>query len=313
MKKLITILAMLLIAATSYNQSSRRTANSEQTAQRNEARSNNASANHSVQDRNERKDNTSRSDNTQVNTRRTNTGNSQGRTETQSIRSRESSATSTSRSRNNTNTQRSNTQVTNNTSRRGTSDSEHTTPHRSTSGTYVRSSGNQNTVYVSTRRYTGTHTVVHHYHTPPPSREYRAKHYAYRIPVSLSIIWTPAMHGHYIRFYPLVTYWHYSYGYRIANVSAYFAEYYMGEVMTVYGRISEVYYSRSTDEYFLYYGPYYPYQDFTVVIPGWIARQYSRRPERYFDNRYLAVTGLIASFQGEPEIIVNESFQIHLY
>jgi len=304
---------MLLIAAISYNQSSRRTANNEQTAQRNEARSNNASANHSVQVRNERKDNTSRSNNRQVNTGRTSTSNNQRQAETQSTRSRESSATNSSNSRNNTNTQRSNTQVTNNTSRRGTSHTEHTVPHRSTPGTNIRSSGNQNTVYVSTRRYTGAHTVVHHYHTPPPNREYRAIHYAYRVPVSLNIIWTPAMHTHYIRFYPMVTYWHYSYGYRIENVSAYFAEYYMGEVMTVYGRVSEVYYSRSTDEYFLYYGPYYPYQDFTVVIPGWIARQYSRRPERYFDNRYLAATGLITSFQGEPEIIVNESFQINLY
>jgi hypothetical protein len=111
----------------------------------------------------------------------------------------------------------------------------------------------------------------------------------------------------------MVTYWNYYPGYRISNVSAYFAEYYMGEVMTVYGKVKEVFYSRSTDEYFLYFGAYYPYQDFTVVMPGWIARQYTRRPERYFENDYLAVTGLITSFNGNPEIVVKEAFQLNRY
>jgi hypothetical protein len=113
--------------------------------------------------------------------------------------------------------------------------------------------------------------------------------------------------------YPVVGHWHYHEGYRIANVSAYFAGYYMGDVVSVYGRVSEVYYSRETDEYLLYYGAYYPYNDFTVIMPGWIARSYSRRPARFFTNREVAVTGLVTSFNGEPEIVVKESFQIHFY
>lgn len=113
--------------------------------------------------------------------------------------------------------------------------------------------------------------------------------------------------------YPMVTHWTYHSGYRISNVSAYYAEYYMGDVATVYGKVKEVYYSRSTDEYFLYFGAYYPYHDFTVVMPGWVARQYSARPDRYFEHNYIAVTGLITSFEGKPEIVVKESFQLNFY
>ena len=121
------------------------------------------------------------------------------------------------------------------------------------------------------------------------------------------------MHRHFIDIYPMVPSWRYYNGYRIDMISAYDAMYYRGEVMTVYGRVSDVYYSRNTDEYFLYFGPYYPYQDFTVVMPGYLARRYSRNPERYFMDRHLAVTGLITTFEGEPEIVVKKDFQINLY
>jgi hypothetical protein len=48
-------------------------------------------------------------------------------------------------------------------------------------------------------------------------------------------------------------------------------------------------------------------------MPGWIARRYSRNPSHYFDNQYLATTGLITTFEGNPEIAVREPFQINLY
>ena len=121
------------------------------------------------------------------------------------------------------------------------------------------------------------------------------------------------MHRYYCRMYPEVNHWYYNRGYHIEMVSSYFADYYIGEVMTVYGEVSEVYYSPRTDEYFLYYGPYYPYQDFTLIIPGYIARRYSPHPERYFERQYMAVTGLITNYDGQPEIVVRESFQLHPY
>jgi len=308
MKKITIVLAMLLIAATSYNQSSRRTTNRATTAQRAETRSGDASANHATQARNIH----------QSNSRQTTSTVHQSGTATPNTRNNQRSATNSTYPGNNTrvtrtNAQQTNTHGTSNAASRERSNTVNTAPRRVTSSTHVRTSGTSGRVYVSSRQYTGRHAGVHQYHAPPPSRAYRARHYEYRAPVSLNIIWTPVMHSHYIRMYPMVKYWHYRHGYHIANVSAYFAEYYMGDVMTVYGRVSEVYYSRSTDEYFLYYGAYYPYQDFTTVIPGWIARQYSKWPERYFRNQHIAATGLITSFQGEPEIVVKESFQLNLY
>ena len=126
---------------------------------------------------------------------------------------------------------------------------------------------------------------MHHYDHPPVSREYR-EHYVYRAPVGLNIFWTNAMFHQYIRIYPTVN-WDYPIGFRIKSIPAYDADHYRGEVMTVYGQISEVFYSRETDEYFLYSGPYYPYQDFTIVMPGWVARQFSPRPSFFSITKIL--------------------------
>jgi DNA/RNA endonuclease YhcR with UshA esterase domain len=113
--------------------------------------------------------------------------------------------------------------------------------------------------------------------------------------------------------YPTIRHWEYRYGYRIHNVSAYNAYYHIGEVKTVYGRVKEVYYARESDEFFLHIGDYYPYHDFTIVIPGYIAREYSRRPVAYFTKEYVNVTGLITEFEGKPEIVVKRNFQISVY
>lgn len=167
--------------------------------------------------------------------------------------------------------------------------------------------------HTSPRLYTEKHSTSHYYHHKPANRYYRAKHYAYRAPLELSIMWTPTMHRHYSRMYPSVSYWSYRNGHRINMVSTYFADYYIGDVMTVYGQVTEVFYSRATDEYFLYFGLYYPHQDFTMVIPGHLARRYSHHPERYFTQRHIASTGLVTNFGGEAEIVVRESFQLHFY
>ena len=121
------------------------------------------------------------------------------------------------------------------------------------------------------------------------------------------------MHRHYIEMYPEVRYWNYSIGYRINSVSAYYADYYVGEVMNVYGKVYDMYYAYETDEYFLYFGAYYPYHDFTIVLPGEIARQYSRRPMNFFMNQYIDVTGLITAFEGKPEVVVKRNFQLNVY
>ena len=113
--------------------------------------------------------------------------------------------------------------------------------------------------------------------------------------------------------YPDFHYWYYPVGYRIVTVPAYRAYFHMGEVRNVYGRIHEVWYSWSTDEYFLYFGGNYPYHDFTVILSGKHARRFSRHPEMFFTGQYLWVTGLVSNFDGKPEIIVMRRSQVHLY
>ncbi len=166
--------------------------------------------------------------------------------------------------------------------------------------------------YASPREFKGGREVSHHYPALPKTREYRRLHSPYPPPV-LSFYWTPEVRYEYIRLYPIIGYSKYPVGYRIENVSAYDAMHFRGEVVNVYGKVFEVYYSRYTDEYIMYFGAYFPYHDFTAVIPGEIARRYSPWPERYFAKEHLVITGLVAIYEGVPEITVKAGSQIRLY
>ena len=304
MKKLLPILAMLLIAATAYNQSSRRTANTQSTSRQ----SQNTRSNSSV----ERKS-TSAQRTTSTTHAQQAPQNRNSNTRTQSSTNRQSNE---NRSGNNGNHNSSN-RVT--TTRTTTTTTTRTSPRTTVSSGHSTYNNNYYTSprtrveYSSPRVYRDRHAPVHYYSTTPATKVYRRNYYAYRTPTYVNVVWTPVMRRTYVDIYPMVHHWHYVDGYHIPSVSAYDAEYYMGEVMTVYGRVTDVYYSRSTDEYFLYFGLYYPYQDFTVVMPGWIARNYSSRPLLYFDNQDMVVTGLITSFEGSPEIVVKRDFQVRPY
>jgi len=143
--------------------------------------------------------------------------------------------------------------------------------------------------------------------------KYKKTHSHYRAPRHVNVIWTPKMYREYRALYPAFRYWYYPAGYTIINVPAYNACFHIGEVRNVYGRIHEVWYSWSTDEYYLYFGGTYPYQDFTVILPGRDARRFNRYPEAFFEGRYIWVTGLVSTFGGKPEIMVKRRSQVHLY
>jgi hypothetical protein len=107
--------------------------------------------------------------------------------------------------------------------------------------------------------------------------------------------------------------WRYNRSYRIRTISAYDAYRNIGDLRRVYGKVIDTYYASETDEYFLYIGEYYPYQDFTVVVPGYIARSYSRDPEWYFKKEHIAVTGLITVFEDKPEMVIKRKYQLEVY
>ena len=143
--------------------------------------------------------------------------------------------------------------------------------------------------------------------------EYRRVHYPYKKPRVVHVYWDVHMYNEYRVWYPHYDLWYYPYGYRIHTISAYDAYNYIGEVARVYGKVYDVWHEQSTDQYFLYIGGPYPYQDFTVIMDGWDARRFSRNPFRYFTNRHITVTGLVSSFDGKPEIMVKNKKQVRPY
>ena len=339
MKKATLILAMLLTAATAFSQTSRRTANDTKTANDEKKQKTTTVVKRSTDDQKQATSRTGQSSQrTTTTTRRTVSSSEINNNRSASNPSRNSSTNvttsrriSSSGTNSNGNTRPSGTSTT--TTRRTTvTTPAQTNNHSYSSGSAVHNNqhrvatgdinnhhrGNKGgttyvTYYESPRLFRSERVVSHHYHTPPRSVHYRARHYPYRSPVHIDIIWTPAMRTEYIEIYPMVTTWRYPVGYRIESVSAYNAMYYRGEVMNVYGKVEEVFYSRETDEFILYFGAYYPYHDFSVVIPGPIARKFSMMPERRFEQQYVSVTGLITTFEGKPEIAVRRASQLSIY
>ncbi len=171
---------------------------------------------------------------------------------------------------------------------------------------------------VQRRKYTARHPrrvkrpVTKKYYAYKPI-EYRRVHYVYRRPPRHTIIWNISMYHDYVRWYPDFNLWYYPMGYRIHTISAYDAGSYIGEVARVYGEVYSTWYSRQTDEYYLYIGGPYPYQDFTIILERRDARRFSRRPERFFTGRHVSATGLISIFEGKPEMFLKKKRQIDVY
>lgn len=321
MKKITLILAMFLIAATTFGQTERRPSNKERSAQPNPSnRTETKKEETSTRQKSSDADNKARVERSERNTERDKSTNSpssiERNRETTPNRQRqvdqdkqrtpaqrdikenkpERNTTQQRDDRHRTDVDRTREPERSNT--RPVNHAAHTVPHRD---------------YSSSRVYRDRHEVQHYYHRPPQSRSYRSVHYVYRRPVDVRVVWTPVMYRRYVEIYPMIKVWYYPQGYRIETISAYDAMFYRGEVMNVYGRVNEVFYSHATDEYFLYFGPYYPYQDFTVVIPGYLARSYNPQPMRFFENQYIVTTGLITSFEEIPEIVVKDQIQVQLY
>lgn len=147
-----------------------------------------------------------------------------------------------------------------------------------------------------------------HYHHDTYFNGYRVLYY----PTYHDIFWTRAMYHDYMRWYPEY-HWRYNYGYRIQIISIFDAKYNMGEVAMVYGRVYATWYNEETDDYLLFFGGDFPNQQFTVVLPRYVARKYNWRPERFFLGKHITVTGLITTYDGSPEIVVKNNRQLELY
>ncbi len=153
-----------------------------------------------------------------------------------------------------------------------------------------------------------TRKVRFHYHHDTYINHYHVLYY----PSYGNIYWSRNMYRDYHRWYPEF-HWRYNYGHRIQSISVFDAKYNLGEVAMVYGRVYATWHNRETDDFLLFFGGDFPYQQFTVVIPGYVARKFSWRPESYFLGEHITITGLITTFDGSPEIVVKNRRQLDLY
>lgn len=174
----------------------------------------------------------------------------------------------------------------------------------------------KNNKYSEKRYYGGNHYhhvypkqhVKTHYHHNTYVHHYNVLYY----PAYNEMYWTRNMYNDYRRWYPNYR-WRYDYGYRIQSLSIFDTKYNLGEVAMVYGRVYATWHNQETDDYLLFFGGDYPAQQFTVVLPGHVARRFSWRPERYFLGEHMTATGLITTFDGIPEIIVKNKRQVGIY
>ena len=180
-----------------------------------------------------------------------------------------------------------------------------------------RYSAPKHTVKYHNKQYYGGHyyhyayptaKVSFHYHHDTYLHHYNVLYY----PSYNNIYWNRSMYHNYRNWYPDY-HWNYNYGHRIQTISIFDAQYNLGEVAMVYGRVYATWHNKETDDYLLFFGGDFPYQQFTVVLPGHVARRFSWRPERYFLGEHITTTGLITTFDGSPEIVVKNKHQVAIY
>jgi hypothetical protein len=147
----------------------------------------------------------------------------------------------------------------------------------------------------------------------PLSFELRRSRYYYRAPHHLDLIWTPLLFHRFMYYYPTQNDWNMEFGSSIETISADEAQNYAGTVRRVYGKVAEVFYSPEDENYILYIGDPFPYQDVSIVVPKHVARNLSLSPKWYFENEFVWVVGLINVWEGKPEIIVRDEEQIRRY
>jgi len=163
------------------------------------------------------------------------------------------------------------------------------------------SSGHTHYYYPQKKVKIHVHPMTYHSH-------YRVMYY----PAHRDIYWTNRMHRYYMDIYPGYS-WRYPVGYGIQTISAFEAKFNIGEVSRVYGRVYASWFNKETDDLLLFFGGEYPNQEFTMIVPGNIARRFSWRPERYFLGQHVFATGLITTFDGRAEMVIKRKQQLDLY
>jgi DNA/RNA endonuclease YhcR with UshA esterase domain len=88
------------------------------------------------------------------------------------------------------------------------------------------------------------------------------------------------------------------------------AEKHVGDTVTVYDKIYSTKLIENTNMVLLDMGGSHPNQYLTIVIKGEDRSKFNTKPEEYYEGRNVTVTGVIISYNGKPEIIVNSPEQL---
>lgn len=94
------------------------------------------------------------------------------------------------------------------------------------------------------------------------------------------------------------------------NISAQDAFKHIGEKVTICGKIYGGRYFEKNDKTLLNMGAAYPNHTLTVVIEGADRKKFTNKPEDFYTNKDVCITGEIKDFKGKPEVQVTEITQI---
>ena len=97
------------------------------------------------------------------------------------------------------------------------------------------------------------------------------------------------------------------------KISATSASTYIGSYKSVCGQIVDTRYARSSNgsPTFLNFDKPYPNHPFVVVIWGSDRSNFSNNPEVFYKGKDVCVDGLIETYKGKPQIIVDDPSQIN--
>lgn len=160
---------------------------------------------------------------------------------------------------------------------------------------------------INDRRHPRDGNINHHHH----KRWKQKNHYKYPARPRIRTYWRPSWNMFYVNHFP-----HFRVSYvssNIATISGRQAKYHVHEVKNVFGKVYETYYSRETNEFFLYLGDPYPFQDFTIVMTGQLAEEFRRVSHRYFIGENFMVSGYITAYDDKPEMIIRYRNQLQKF
>ena len=86
----------------------------------------------------------------------------------------------------------------------------------------------------------------------------------------------------------------------------------IGEKVTVCGKVFGGRFFESSDKTLLNVGGLYPNNTLTIVIEGENRKKFSFKPEEFYTNKEVCITGEVKEYKGKPEMHVTEVAQITL-